>query len=70
LEGHGVRLVEPDTMNWLVWTGIAVVIVGIAAVTGIKPKGTRHVANTRLMGVGRIALFVIVAIIAYLAYRA
>jgi hypothetical protein len=57
-------------MNWLVWVGLAVVVVGIAAVTGIKPKGTRHVANTRMMGMGRIALFVIVAIFAYLAYRA
>lgn len=57
-------------MNWLVWVGLAVVVAVIAAVTGIKPKGTRPVANTRLMGVGRIALFVIVAIFAYLAYRA
>jgi len=57
-------------MNWLVFLGIAVVIVAIAAVTGIKPKGTRHVANTRMMGVGRIALFVVVAILLYLAYRA
>lgn len=57
-------------MNWLVWVGLAVVVAGIAAVTGLKPKGTRHVANTRMMGMGRIALFVIVAIFAYLAYRA
>lgn len=57
-------------MNWLVWVGLAVVVAGIAAVTGLKPKGTRHVANTRMMGMGRIALIVIVAIFAYLAYRA
>ncbi len=57
-------------MNWLVWLGLAVVIAAIAAVTGIKPKGTRPVANTRMMGVGRIVLFVIVAIFAYMAYRA
>jgi hypothetical protein len=57
-------------MNWLVWLGLAVVVAGIAAVTGLKPKGTRHVAGTRMMGVGRIALFVIVAIFAYLAFRA
>ncbi|HYI11227.1 MAG TPA: hypothetical protein VEK57_19380 [Thermoanaerobaculia bacterium] len=57
-------------MNWLVWVGLAVVVAAIAAVTGIKPKGTRPVANTRLMGVGRIALFIIVAIFVYLAYRA
>jgi hypothetical protein len=57
-------------MNWLVWLGIAVVVVAVAAVTGMKPKGTRHVAHTRMMGVGRVALFVIAAIFAYLAYRA
>lgn len=57
-------------MNWLVWLGLAVVIVAIAAVTGVKPKGTRHVANTRMMGVGRIVLLVIVVIFAYMAYRA
>lgn len=57
-------------MNWLVWLGLAVLVAGIAAVTGVKPKGTRHVAHTRMMGVGRVALFVIVAIFAYLAYRA
>ena len=57
-------------MNWLVWLGLAVAVAGIAAVTGIKPKGTRHVSRTRMMGVGRIALVVIVVIFAYLAYRA
>ena len=57
-------------MNWLVWLGIAVVIVAIAAVTGMKPKGGRHVAHTRMMGVGRVALFVVAAIFLYLAFRA
>ncbi|HEX7831263.1 MAG TPA: hypothetical protein VF787_16520 [Thermoanaerobaculia bacterium] len=57
-------------MNWLVWVGLAVVVAAIAAVTGAKPKGTRPVAHTRLMGVGRIALLVVVVIFAYLAYRA
>jgi len=57
-------------MNWLVWVGLAVVVAAIAAVTGVKPKGTRPVARTRLMGVGRIALFAMIAILAYLAYRA
>jgi len=57
-------------MNWLVWLGLAVVVVAIAAVTGMKPKGTRHVAHTRMMGVGRIALLIVVAIFLYLAFRA
>jgi hypothetical protein len=57
-------------MNWLVWLGVAVVVVGIAAVTGIKPKGTRPVAHSRMMGMGRIALLVIAAIFVYVAFRA
>ena len=57
-------------MNWLVWLGLAVVVAIFAAVTGVKAKGTRPVAHTRMMGVGRIALLVIVIILAYLAYRA
>jgi hypothetical protein len=57
-------------MTWLGWLGLAVIITAVAAVTGFKPKGTRHVARTRLMGVARIALLIIVAICAYLAFRA
>ena len=57
-------------MNWIVWLGLALVVAVIAAVTGVKPKGTRPVAHTRMMGMARIALFIVVAILAYLAYRA
>lgn len=57
-------------MNWLVWLGLAVVIAGVAAVTGIKPKGTRPVSHSRMMVMGRIALAVIVIIFAYMAFRA
>ena len=57
-------------MTWLSWLGVVVVIVAIAAVTGIKPGGTRHVARTSLMGGARLALLVIVVIVAYLVYRA
>lgn len=57
-------------MTWLSWLGIVVVIVAIAAVTGFKPGGTRHVARTRLMGGARFALLIIVIIIVYLAFRA
>jgi len=57
-------------MTWLVWLALAVLVAGFAAVTGIKPSGTRHVAHTRLMGVARIALLIIIMIFAYLAFRA
>ncbi|MDP3719269.1 MAG: hypothetical protein Q8T13_16020 [Acidobacteriota bacterium] len=57
-------------MTWLGWLGIAVIVVAIAAVTGLKPGGTRHVAGTKMMGVARVALFIIVLIVAYLAFNA
>jgi len=57
-------------MSWLAWLGLAVLIVAVAAVTGIKPKGTRHVAGTHLMGAARLALLVIIVIVAYLVFRA
>ncbi|MBF8301182.1 MAG: hypothetical protein HW394_1552 [Acidobacteria bacterium] len=57
-------------MSWLAWLGLAVLITAAAAITGIKPKGTRHVAHTRLMGVARLVLLVVIVIIAYLAFRA
>jgi hypothetical protein len=57
-------------MNWLVWLGLAVVIAAVAAVTGIKPRGTRPVAHSRMMRMGRFALLAIVIIFVYVAIRA
>ncbi|HSY47606.1 MAG TPA: hypothetical protein VLC46_02220 [Thermoanaerobaculia bacterium] len=57
-------------MNWMTWLGLAVLLTAIAAVTGIKPKGTRHVAHSRMLGMGRFFLVLLVAIFAYMAYRA
>ena len=56
-------------MNAMVWIGLAVLIAAVAAVTGIKPKGSRPVASTRLMGVGRVVLLIVAAIFVYLAMR-
>jgi len=49
---------------------IAVVIAAVAAVTGVKPKGTRPVARTQLMSVARVVLFVLALIVAYFALTA
>ena len=57
-------------MTWFVWLGLAVVITALAAVTGIKPKGTQHLAHTRMMGVARLVLLILLILFAYLAYRA
>jgi hypothetical protein len=56
-------------MTWLTWLVIAVVITAVAAVTGLKPSGTRPMARTHLMGVARGVLVVVVLILLYLAVR-
>jgi hypothetical protein len=57
-------------MTWFAWLAIAVLITAIAAVTGIKPGGTRHVARTSMMGVARVVLLFIIAVVAYVVLRA
>ena len=56
-------------MGWMLWVGLAVLVAGIAALTGIKAKGTRPVAGTRLMGVGRFVLLLLALIFLYMAFR-
>ena len=56
-------------MSWLGWFALALVITVFAAVTGIKAKGTRPVANTQLMGVARWVLLLIVLVVAWQVYR-
>jgi hypothetical protein len=57
-------------MTWIAWLTLAVLITAVAAITGIKPKGTRHVARTRLMGVARVILLILIVIVAYVVFRA
>ena len=70
MRNAGSTCMLSGVMNWFAWLGLAVLITAVAAITGLKPKGTRHVAHTRLMGVARLVLVAIVIIIAYLAFRA
>jgi hypothetical protein len=67
---HGSPLAHELAMNWIVWLSLAVIVTAVAAVTGIKPRGTRPVAHSRLMGVGRVVLLIMVVIFAVLAFRA
>jgi hypothetical protein len=57
-------------MNWLVLLSLAVVFAAVAAVTGVKPRKTRPVAHSRMMGMGRIVLVVFAVLLAYAAFRA
>lgn len=55
-------------MSWIVLLGIAVVLIGLAVVTGAKPKGGRPASSTRLMGVGRVVLVLIALVLLYMAW--
>lgn len=56
-------------MTWLTWLLLAMLVAVVAALTGIKPTGTRHVARTRMMGAARIVLVVVIVIIALAVYQ-
>jgi len=55
-------------MSWLTVLWIVAFIAAIAAVTGVKPAGTRHVAHTGLMSVARVMLGLAAMVVAYFAY--
>ena len=56
-------------MSWLFWVGLAVTVGLLAALTGVKPKGTKPVARTQMMGIARIVLVLIVLALLFAAYR-
>jgi len=57
-------------VTWLTWLIVALIVATFAALTGLKPKDSRPVARTRLMGVARVVLVVAVLIVVYIAFRA
>ena len=66
----GAILETPARVTWYTWLIGAALLAAVAAITGIKPKGTRHVAHTSMMGVARIVLLIFLAIVVFFAIRA
>jgi hypothetical protein len=56
-------------MNLLTLLILVALIVAVAALTGLKPKGTRSIRHTRLMKAGAVALVIFAIVIAYLVYQ-
>jgi len=54
-------------MTWVHLLALAVLVAVVAAVLGMKPKGTKPVARTKLMAAGRVVLFLIAIVIAGMA---
>jgi hypothetical protein len=65
-----MSLAACEDMNWLTVLWIVALIAALAAITGIKPSGTRPVARTGLMSAARVVLGLIALVIAYFAYNA
>lgn len=59
-----------NAVNPLFWLTLVVLVVMVAAITGLQPKGGRPAARTRLMTVGRVILILLAVAIAYAAFRA
>jgi F0F1-type ATP synthase membrane subunit a len=55
--------------SWIYQVGLALAVVVVVAVVGIRTKGTRPVENTRLMAVGRFILLVVIAVLFYMFLR-
>ena len=70
VQAHGKVCATKCGVTWLTWLLVVLLVATFAAVTGIKPNGSRPVAHTRLMGVARFVLVVMVLIVAYMAFRA
>ena len=51
-------------MSWIYVLGIVAVVVALAALSGIKPEGTKPVARTRMMTAARIVLVLIGVLLA------
>ena len=56
-------------MSWIVILWIAAAVTALIALTGIKPKGTRHVAHTRLINMARVCFVIILLILAVAAFQ-
>jgi len=53
-------------MSWLSILGAAVIVIAVLSVIGLRPKGGRPVARTRLMSMARIFLVIFGLILLYL----
>ncbi len=56
-------------MSWVFFLTVAVVVGALFAVLGIKPRGARPVATSRMMAVARIVLVIVIALLLYMFLR-
>jgi hypothetical protein len=54
-------------MNWLTILWLVAIVIALAALVGIRPRGGRQVANTHLMTAARVTLGIILVVCALMA---
>jgi high-affinity Fe2+/Pb2+ permease len=59
----------PRVPSWIYQVGLAVVVVAVVVLMGIRAKGTRPAGNTRLMAVARFILLIVIAVLFYMFLR-
>lgn len=57
-------------MHWLAILGLVVVLVGIAALTGLKPSGAKSVSSTRMMTAARVVLVILAIVLVWVVWNA
>jgi hypothetical protein len=55
-------------MSWLTVLWVVAFVAAVAAITGVQPPGTRHIAHTGLMSAARLALGLMALVVGYFAY--
>jgi len=53
-------------MTWAFWLTVAVVVSVVFAVFGLRPRGARPATSSRLMGIARVVLLIVVVVLFYL----
>jgi hypothetical protein len=56
-------------MTWFTALIAVALLITVAAVMGVQPKGGRNVSTTRLLSVGRVVLILGVLLVAWLIVR-
>jgi hypothetical protein len=56
-------------MSWLTALIAVALIAAVAAITGLKPGGTRRVAGTKMMTAARIALVLAILVVLYIVWK-
>lgn len=57
-------------MGWSFWLSLAVIVSVLFVMFGLKPRGARPAASTRLVTIARVVLGIVIVLLFYLTFRA